>query len=164
MQSLISNLGENNQNQEVIAKSIPDNFFYHTEGTCNDGTLVFANLSGAGLMLWDDPAAVLTGQIELYLKKDDGSYQFRYREFDFDGNTMFDQYYSGHYAMDSDTGKIQMDDLGYAYVKTTPKRSYYDITFDKILNDSKIKNQTLRFRVFKGHKGLHTDMPTYCNL
>lgn len=142
------------------SKSIPEEFYYHTTGSCTDGTLSFMGLEGSGIMLWTDPANVLVGQVELYLSKD-STYTLRYREFTFDAQA-YDTQLMGSVSTDEKTGVVTLENLGDALVTTENSRQVLQLTFNRSINNSMLKDQTVNFRAARMN-GLGTTVPDYCH-
>ena len=141
--------------------SIPEEFYYHTSGSCTDGSFSFKGLQGSGIMLWTDPANVLVGQVELYLSKD-STYTLRYREFTFDAQA-YDTQVSGGVEVDDKTGVIAFENLGNAFITTENGRQVLQMTFNRSINNSLLKNQSVNFRTARVSDPSGTTVPDYCH-
>ncbi|WP_413944610.1 hypothetical protein [Bdellovibrio sp. HCB-162] len=142
---------------------IPEEMYYQTDGTCENGDLVFKVLQASGIMLWTDPQNVLVGQSELYLNKN-GTYDVRYREFTNTVDTaVFDTEFSGRYQVDSATGEISFENLGSGHVITRQGRYYLDFTYSVNINSTNLSGKRIRFRLTDALRGFNTDRSQYCN-
>ncbi len=142
-------------------KAIPENMFYKIDGSCEDGTLSFVALQGSGVQLWTDPAAVLVGQIELYMNKD-GTFSARYREYDFTSK-VFETNFSSTYSFDPSLGQIQFKDFGVGKIIQVRKKYYLDFEFATNINSQALAGQAARFRIAKMYRGIDTDRAQYCH-
>ncbi len=142
-------------------KSIPEEFFYHTSGSCDDGTLNFVSLRGGGMMLWTDPANVVVGQAELYLEKD-YTFTLHYREFTFDAQ-VFDRKITGKVDFDDVSGVINLENVGTAQVTTDNGRPVLEVQFAKAINQPLLESKKAPFRISRSMDGLDISRPDYCH-
>ncbi|MBV2169694.1 MAG: hypothetical protein KUL82_13400 [Bdellovibrio sp.] len=143
---------------------IPESMYYKMDGSCEDGSLFFQALQGAGVQLWTDPQSVLVGQVELYMNQDE-TYFARYREYDFTSK-VFEKEFSSTYSYDPKTGRVTFKDLGVAKVVKVVRVStkyYLDFEFTVNINSQNLAGKTLRYRIAKMDRGVDTDRNQYCN-
>lgn len=147
---------------------IPDELFYQTKGLCEDGSLVFHVLSGAGAILWDVPQTqsasdILTGEFHIYLNRD-GNYSAVYKEYFFDNTLNFAEQYDSQYLFDGETQVIHFSDIGTATIRAYKHRYFLQLTFVKNLNSAFLRGQTIHIWLTRSDKGLDTDRNQYCDL
>lgn len=146
---------------------IPDELFYQTKGSCDDGTLLFRVLGGGGAILWDVPQTqsendILTGQFYIYLNRD-GTYTANYREYSF--HTLdFEEEFSARYSFDRETRVIDFPELGTATIHAIKKRYYLRFTFTTNINSAFLRGQTIDIWLQSTFQGLNTDSEQYCSL
>lgn len=138
----------------------PEDIIYKPVGACDDGTLSFVVMGTAGIKLWEDPASVLTGQIELYIHPD-RTFDARYREFDFT-STQYEQFIHSQISIDWESSVIRFVGLGDGKVTKFNGRTYLDLTFTHAFNSSLLLGKSSRFRILKSDQGLDTDKADYC--
>jgi hypothetical protein len=141
----------------------PEEFYYDTVGSCENGDLSFRMLSGAGTQLWTDPSAILTAQTDLYLRKD-GTYTARYREFDFN-NEVYSQMIESTFSLDNETEQIELAGLGVGKIRTSPRgRKSFQLQYSLDLHAPLLKNNTGDFILYRSIQGLNTDRSEHCGL
>lgn len=145
---------------------IPEEFYYKTVGTCENGDLSFRVLSGAGAMLWDvfqtqSEADILTGQFEIFLNKDQ-TFAARYREFSFTSE-VFSKTFTSAYSFDSFSREIKFENLGIGAIYKVKTRYYLQLKLTQNINSSLLKGQILTIRLSNLPRGLDTDREEYCN-
>lgn len=146
---------------------IPDELFYQTKGSCDDGNLVFRILSGGGAILWDvrqtqSENDILTGQFHIYLNRD-GTYTANYEEYTF-LNLDYAERFSSRYSFDSETQIIDFPELGTATIVAIRKRYFLRLTLAKNINSVFLRGQTIEVWLQSSEKGLDTDRTQYCSL
>lgn len=146
---------------------IPDALFYQTKGSCDDGSLVFRVLGGAGAILWDVPQTqsendILTGQFNIYLNRD-GTYTANYREYTF--HTLdFEEQFASQYSFDRETQVIYFPEFGTATIHSIGKRYYLRLILTTNINSAFLRGQTMDIWLHSTIKGLNTDRDQYCSL
>lgn len=146
---------------------IPDELFYQTKGSCDDGNLVFRVLGGGGAILWDvtetqSESDILTGQFFLYLNRD-GTYTANYREYSF--HTLdFEETFSARYSFDRETRIIDFPELGTATIHAYKERYYLRLTLTANINSAFLRGQTIDIWLQSAAEGLDIDRAEYCGL
>lgn len=138
----------------------PEDIIYKPIGACDDGTLSFVVMGAGGIMLWTDPASVLTGQIELYIHPD-RTFDARYREYDF-VSKRYDQLIHSQISIDWEKSVIRFEGLGDGQVARFNGQTYLDLTFTHAFNSSLLVGKSSRFRIYKSDRGFETDRADYC--
>jgi len=146
---------------------IPDELFYQTKGSCNDGSLEFRILGGGGAILWDVPQTqsendILTGQLYIYLNRD-GTYTANYQEYTF-LTLHFEEQFSSQYSFDRETRVIDFPELGTATIHTFKKRYYLRLTLSTNINSAFLRGQVMDIWLQSTMTGLDTDRDQYCSL
>lgn len=145
---------------------IPDEMFYQTKGSCDNGDLTFQVLGGAGAILWDVPQTqsendILTGQVFIYLNRD-GTYTVNYREYTFTNVATLNEF-SSTYTFDPEIQVITFRDLGSATINKRRNRYYLRLTFTTNINSRYLKGQTIDVWLDSTYNGLNTDREDYCS-
>lgn len=139
---------------------IPAEMYYHTAGSCENGDLVFVSLSATGLQLWEDPAQVVTGQIQLFLHED-GSYAAHYEEYD-PVDKIFEKQWSSTYTVDTDHKLVYLKDLGTGQIVERQSGPVLEVQFTESINNFLLKGMTTDFRVWDFLQGQDQDRTDYC--
>lgn len=142
-------------------KIIPEEFFYQTSGSCDDGSLNFVSLRGGGLMLWSDPEQLIVGQGALYLSKNN-TFTLRYEEFNFD-TKVFNAKLAGKFDFNDQTGEMKLEGVGVGSLITFKGRSALEFQFTKAINEPSLKDKKTIFNIVRSAEGLDTTRPDYCN-
>lgn len=146
---------------------IPDELFYQTNGSCDDGSLTFRVLVGGGAILWDVPQTqsesdILTGQFYIYLNRD-GTYTANYREYTF--HTLdFEEQFAARYSFDRETRVINFPELGTATIHVYKDRYYLRLILTTNINSAFLRGQTMDIWLRSAANGLNTDRDEYCSL
>lgn len=164
--TLVLHLGACGQVQSQLnpvkdpASVFPEDIIYKPVGDCSDGTLSFVVMKAGGLMLWTDPADVVTAQMDLFIHQD-LTFDARYREFEFN-NQIFDQSIHSRFSIDWESGVIHFEGLGEGQVSKLDGRIYLNLTFTHTFNSQLLVGKIGRFRIIKSADGLGTDRVDYC--
>lgn len=146
---------------------IPDELFYQTKGSCDDGSLMFRVLGGGGAMLWDasqtqSESDILTAQFHIYLNRD-GTYTANYREYNF-LILNFEEQFASKYSFDRETRVIDFSELGTATIHAIRNRYYLRLTLTTNINSVFLRGQTMDIWLHSTIRGLDTDRDQYCGL
>lgn len=145
---------------------IPEDFYYKTVGTCEEGDLAFRVLTGGGAILWDVPqtqseADILTGQFDIFLNKDQ-TFTVRYREFSYTSE-VFIKTFTSDYSFDTVSREITFMNLGVGAIYKLRNRYYLQLTLTHDINSTYLKGQSITVRLVDHSRGLDTDRDQYCN-